>query len=172
MIVGIRGALVGGILTVRPHPRGKHIWLADVDVGNDDRPVQIVFGGDRRLEGSELVPVAPPGSVSIRDSCTGKRQKKIRVRRYRGEPSHGMLCSLDELGWIRDGPNEVAILRNVTLGQSLDNLPIHRRSEVAADWKRALTTGHVVMQRIALGLAATDRGLSDLTAGKTWHYLR
>src|SRR6266536_1090853 len=106
------------------------IWLADVDLG-DDRLHQIVFGGDLKLGGGELVAVAPPGSrATVRRHGVAPRRKKMRARRYRGERSHGMLCSLDELGWVRGGPNEVAILYDVVPGQSLDDLPVHRRPEV------------------------------------------
>ena len=33
-----------------------------------------------------------------------------------------MLCSLAELGWNEDGPDEVALLCNVTPGDSLDKV--------------------------------------------------
>jgi hypothetical protein len=61
----------------------------------------------------------------------------MRARRYRGEWSHGMLCSLDELGWIHGGPNEVAVLHSLTPGQSLDNLPRQHRAKVVVGWRRA-----------------------------------
>lgn len=138
MIVGITGARVGEVLKVCPHPRGTFIWLAHVDLSNDAGPLQIVFGGERELRGGELVAVAPPGSFAIvQTPGVWKRRKKMRVRRYRGERSHGMLCSLDELGWIRQGPNEVAVLCDLPLGQSLDNLPVKRRPLVVVDWERA-----------------------------------
>ena len=139
MIIGITGAVTGRVKVVRPHPDGQRIWLADVCLSiNDLTPVQIVFGGDRKLRGGELVPVAPPGSRATVLRPDGSHQrKKMRVRRYRGERSHGMLCSLDELGWIRGGPNEVAILRYMAPGDSLDKLPKRRRTKVATDWARA-----------------------------------
>jgi len=34
-----------------------------------------------------------------------------------------MLCSLDELGWTVEGPDEVAILRWLAPGDSLDGIP-------------------------------------------------
>jgi hypothetical protein len=39
-----------------------------------------------------------------------------------------MLCSLAELGWSPDAPDEVALLRNVTPGESLDKV-------TATDWQ-------------------------------------
>jgi hypothetical protein len=114
------------------------IWLADVGLGNGTTPLQIVFGGDHKLTGGELVPVAPPGSwATMRRPGICDKRKKMRVRSYRGERSHGMLCSLDELGWIRGGPNEVAIFCDLEPGQSLDDLPRHQRPEVVVGWERA-----------------------------------
>lgn len=110
----IDGGVVGKIVDVCDHPNAQHLWLAQVDCGQTGT-VQIVFGGRRNLEAGDLVPVAPPGS---RCSVKGK----MRRRRYRGEPSHGMLCSLDELGWIAAGPDVVAKLKNVLVGDSLDEL--------------------------------------------------
>lgn len=138
VIIGVTGALVGEVCRVRLHPHGTFIWLADVDLGNGATPLHIVFGGDHKLTGGELVPVAPPGSwATVRRPGIRDRRKKMRVRNYRGERSQGMLCSLDELGWIRGGPNEVAVLCDVEPGQSLDSLPAYRRPEVVVGWERA-----------------------------------
>jgi tRNA-binding EMAP/Myf-like protein len=138
VINGITGARVGEVCRVRPHPRGKFIWLADVTLGDDDPPHQIVFGGDLKLTGGELVPVALPGSWSIMlRPGLGIRRKKMRARTYRGQRSHGMLCSLDELGWLRHGPNEVAVLCDLTPGDNLDDLPAYLRPEAVVDWERA-----------------------------------
>jgi phenylalanyl-tRNA synthetase beta chain len=107
---------------VRDHPNAEHIWLAFVDLGNG-APVQIVFGGQRKVSEDDLVPVAPPGSRLSPEA------KKMRRRRYRGESSHGMLCSLAELGWAPESDEEVALLRDVTPGESLDDVT------AADDWK-------------------------------------
>jgi len=137
VIIGVAGAMVGHVKSVRSHPQGMFIWLADVDLGNGCL-YQIVFGGDLKLGGGELVAVVPPGSrATVHRPNVGSRHKKMRARRYRGERSHGMLCSLDELGWVCGGPNEVAILCDVVPGQSLDDLPVHRRPEVVVGWERA-----------------------------------
>lgn len=139
MIIDVDGARVGRAIQVRLHPNGDHIWLVDVMLAKDESPVQIVFGGTRIIEQDELVPVAPPGAkVSVHDPGTGiTRTKKMRARNYRGQRSNGMLCSLDELGWLYGGPNEVAILQNVTVGESLDHLLEDDYPRVVQDWGRA-----------------------------------
>jgi tRNA-binding EMAP/Myf-like protein len=138
VIIRIAGAIVGRAVDVLAHPRGDFIWLAKVDLGERTPPAQIVFGGERPDIAGEYVPVAPPGArVTVRGADGTERLKKMRARSYRGQRSFGMLCSLDELGWLSGGPNEVAILQNLTLGQSLDDISSDKWSYVVADWSRA-----------------------------------
>lgn len=155
MIIGVVGALVGWVCDVRTHPQGTRIWIADVDLGDNKAPIQIVFGGERKLVRDELAPVAPPGSRIIESHPrSGVRAKKVRTRRFRKERSHGMLCSLDELGWLNGGPDEVAVLRDVMPGQSLDDLPTHRRPEVVVEWDRV-----ELMAQDAMALGCLTHGL-------------
>jgi tRNA-binding EMAP/Myf-like protein len=174
VIISIMGAYVGEVRRVRPHAFGAFIWLAEVNLGDGAPPVQIVFGGDRRLERGELVPVAPPGAQAKTIGPGMRvRWKKMRARSYRGERSHGMLCSLDELGWMRGGPNEVPVLRDVEPGECLDDLPTARRPEVVAEWKwaklvEAEARAEAVRSLTARNhrhLQAGSRSLYQLTAG-------
>jgi len=115
------GVVAGRVVKVRPHPDGEKIWLADIDVGADYQP-QIVWGGVPVVEEGSLVPVALPGARLP----TGR----IRRRRYRGEPSEGMLCSLAELGWDSAISDRVALLDSsagLRPGDSLDTR--------ASDWQ-------------------------------------
>jgi tRNA-binding EMAP/Myf-like protein len=123
VVIVTAGAVVGCVLEVSDHPDAQAIWLATVDIGG--RKLEIVFGGQRKIAAGELVPVAPPGAtVQVRpaDRYRPARFKKMRVRRYRGQRSHGMLCSLDELGWCVGGPDEVPVLRRLEPGYSLHSL--------------------------------------------------
>lgn len=106
---------MGRIVKVRPHPYGDRIWLADVEIGREYQ-LQIVWGGVPLLGEGDFVPVAPPG-------CR-LPQGKMRRRRYRGEESEGMLCSLAELGWDLTVTDRVAILdedAGLVPGDSLDS---------------------------------------------------
>jgi tRNA-binding EMAP/Myf-like protein len=123
------GATVGRVLHVNDHPNGQKIWLARVDLGDGSSPVQIVFGGQYKVRPGELVPVARPGLRAVLlDRKAGPRTRKMRRRNYRGESSHGMFCSLDELGWFVGGPDEVVILQGLKPGFALDGIPPHRRA--------------------------------------------
>lgn len=150
MIFGVSGAVVGLTTRVEAHPDGDLIWLAHIDIDDGDGPRQIVFGGDSKLEAGDRVPVAPPRSRITVVSTTpySIRQKKMRTRTYRGQKSHGMLCSLEELGWLYGGPNEVAILHNLPVGYPLDELPREYVSSVVLGWHRA--------QEIARGATSAE----------------
>jgi hypothetical protein len=112
--------------------------LAHVDYGKK-HSTQIVFGGELKLVIDDLVPVAPPGSQAtvLYPEESMIRKKKMRARNYRGERSHGMLCSLHELGWLWGGPNEVAVLRDLPVGYPLDELPRERIDRVVVGWHSA-----------------------------------
>jgi len=95
----IRNVVVGKVLSIVRHENSDHMWICQVDVGQET-PVQIVTGAQNVREG-DLVPAALhnswlPGGIHI---TKGK---------LRGETSNGMLCSLGELNLtINDFPYAV-----------------------------------------------------------------
>ena len=85
----ISNVVVGRVLEIKRHENSDHMWICQVDVG-EEAPIQIVTGAQNVSQG-DLVPVAKhnstlPGGVNI---TKGK---------LRGEKSNGMLCSYKELG--------------------------------------------------------------------------
>ncbi len=85
----IKNVLVGKVVSIVRHENSDHMWVCQVDVGQD-APVQIVTGAQNVKQG-DLVPAALhnsylPGGIHI---TKGK---------LRGEVSCGMLCSFAELG--------------------------------------------------------------------------
>ncbi len=84
----ISNVVVGRIQSMERHPDSDHMWVCQLDVGQD-APVQIVTGA-WNIHTGDLVPVALhkstlPGGV------------KIEKGKLRGVLSNGMLCSLKEL---------------------------------------------------------------------------
>ena len=84
----LKNVVVGRILSMEHHPDSDHMWVCQIDVGEED-PIQIVTGAWNIHEG-DLIPVAKhnsylPGGV------------KITKGKLRGVKSNGMLCSLKEL---------------------------------------------------------------------------
>jgi len=92
-------------------------------LGASGDTAQIVFGGlGKVVQRGSLVPVAPPGSRLPDPRKPNGR--KMRRRSYRGEVSHGMLCSLAELGWDDAVTDQVAIFKDGILapGAALDHV--------------------------------------------------
>lgn len=94
---GIKGVVVGQIVTLEKHPNADKLVVADVNVGNGK--IQIVTGAMNVRQGDK-VPVALTGS----SLAGGVRIKKSNLR---GLPSEGMMCSANELDLnIKDLPQE------------------------------------------------------------------
>ena len=85
----ISNVVVGKILSMERHPDSDHMWVCQIDTG-DNAPVQIVTGA-WNIHVGDLVPVALHKS-------TLPGGKKIEKGKLRGVLSNGMLCSLTELG--------------------------------------------------------------------------
>ncbi|WP_411895545.1 phenylalanine--tRNA ligase subunit beta [Winogradskyella sp. A2] len=90
---GLKGIVVGEVLTCKQHPNADRLKLTTVDIG-EDAPLQIVCGAPNVAKGQK-VPVATIGTTLY--SAEGEAWK-IKKGKIRGEESHGMICAEDELG--------------------------------------------------------------------------
>ncbi len=96
----ISNVVVGRVVEIKRHENSDHMWICQVDVG-EDAPIQIVTGAQNVSQG-DLVPVAKHNST-----LSGGIQ--IKKGKLRGEVSEGMLCSYKELGMTEnDWPHNVA----------------------------------------------------------------
>ncbi len=86
---GPPGVVLARVVELERMPRSDHLWLTRVDAGGPE-PVAVVCGAQNLGRGA-LVPWAPPGTVLPGGTRLG-------LRRIRGHPSSGMLCSPAELG--------------------------------------------------------------------------
>jgi phenylalanyl-tRNA synthetase beta chain len=89
---GLKGVVIGKVLTCKPHENSDHLSVTTVDLG-DGEPVQIVCGAPNVAEG-QTVPVAIVGATLY----SGDEEFKIKKSKIRGEASSGMICAEDELG--------------------------------------------------------------------------
>jgi phenylalanyl-tRNA synthetase beta chain len=89
---GLKGIVIGKILTVDKHPDADRLNLTSVDVGADD-PLQIVCGAPNVAVGLN-VPVATVGTRLY----DGDESFKIKRSKIRGQISNGMICGPDEIG--------------------------------------------------------------------------
>ncbi|EOW9527960.1 phenylalanine--tRNA ligase subunit beta [Bacillus cytotoxicus] len=86
---GVKGVVVGHVLECEKHPQADKLSKCLIDIGEEE-PVQIICGAPNIAKGLK-VPVAKVGAVLPGNF-------KIKKAKLRGEASHGMVCSLQELG--------------------------------------------------------------------------
>lgn len=89
---GLKGLVVGHVLTCKPHPDSDHMHVTTVDTGSGE-PVQIVCGAPNVAAGQKVI-VATIGAVLY----DGDKSFTIKKSKLRGEVSMGMLCAEDEIG--------------------------------------------------------------------------
>lgn len=91
---GLRGVVVGQVLTCTDHPDSDHLHVTTVDVGAGE-PLQIVCGAANCRAGLKVL-CATVGAVLYPNG--GDEEFKIKRSKIRGVESLGMLCAEDELG--------------------------------------------------------------------------
>ena len=96
---GLKGVVIGHIISKKQHPNADRLNLTVVDIGLDS-PLQIVCGAPN-VDVGQKVPVATVGTWLY----NGDDKFKIKKSKIRGEESFGMICGEDELGLgdITDG---------------------------------------------------------------------
>lgn len=90
---GLRGLVVGHVLTCVDHPNSDHLHITTVDLGNGEPPVQIVCGAPNVAAGQKVI-VATLGTKLY----DGDQEFTIKRSKMRGEESLGMICAEDEIG--------------------------------------------------------------------------
>ena len=91
---GLKGVVVGEVLTCEEHPDSDHLHITTVDVGAE-APLQIVCGAANCRKGLKVM-CATVGSVLY--PIDSEEEFKIKRSKIRGVESLGMLCAEDELG--------------------------------------------------------------------------
>ena len=90
---GLKGIVVGEVLTCIKHPNADKLKLTTVNVGGET-PLQIVCGAPN-VDVGQKVAVATIGTTLYTPEGEAWVIKKGKIR---GEESHGMICAEDELG--------------------------------------------------------------------------
>lgn len=89
---GLRGIVIGKVLTCVEHPNSDHLHITTVDLGGEN-PEQIVCGA-RNVAAGQTVVVATVGTVLY----DGDKEFVIKKSKIRGVESMGMICAEDEIG--------------------------------------------------------------------------
>ena len=90
---GLRGIVVGKVLTCIDHPNSDHLHITTVDLGYSE-PTQIVCGAPNVAAGQSVI-VATVGTTLYGPEGEEFQIKKSKIR---GVESFGMICAEDEIG--------------------------------------------------------------------------
>ena len=90
---GLKGLVVGHVLTCEAHPNSDHMHITTVDLGNGEAPTQIVCGAHNVAAGQKVI-VATLGTKLY----DGDSEFTIKKSKLRGVESNGMICAEDEIG--------------------------------------------------------------------------
>ncbi len=89
---GMKGLIIGEVLTCEKHPNADKLSIATVNTGNGN-PLKIVCGAPNVAPKQKVV-VAIPGTILF----IGDKEFTIQKTKIRGAESEGMICAEDEIG--------------------------------------------------------------------------
>jgi phenylalanyl-tRNA synthetase beta chain len=89
---GLKGVLIGEVITCVKHPDSDHLSVTTVNVGRPEL-LHIVCGASNVAAGQKI-PVATIGTILY----SGNEAFEIKKSKIRDELSEGMICAEDELG--------------------------------------------------------------------------
>ena len=121
---GLRGVVIGKVLTCEAHPDSDHLHITTVDLGAD-APVQIVCGAPNVAAGQTVV-VATVGTTLY----SGDKEFQIKKSKIRGVESFGMICAEDELGLGASHDGIIVISEEVAPGT-----PAAQYYNIESDWR-------------------------------------
>ena len=126
---GLKGLVVGHVLTCEPHPDSDHMHITTVDLGSAQWVkdaygqncettaeghvvAQIVCGAPNVAAGQKVI-VATLGTVLY----DGDQSFTIKKAKLRGVPSNGMICAEDEIGVGTDHAGIIELPAETPVGQ-------------------------------------------------------
>lgn len=142
---GLKGMVVGHVLTCGQHPNADRLRVTTVDVGGDE-PLHIVCGAPNVAAGQKVV-VATVGAT-----CHPLEGDpfKIKKGKIRGEVSEGMICAEDELGLGKDHDGILVLSEEVATGTAAAQalgVASDYRIEIGLTPNRTDAMGHIGVAR-------------------------
>ena len=107
---GLKGLVVGEVLTCEPHPNSDHLHITKVNIGEGE-PLPIVCGAPNVAAGQKVI-VATVGTVLY----DGDESFTIKKGKLRGEESWGMICAEDEIGVGTDHAGIIVLPADTPVG--------------------------------------------------------
>ncbi|MCX8490212.1 MAG: phenylalanine--tRNA ligase subunit beta [Cyclobacteriaceae bacterium] len=142
---GLKGLLIGEVLSCGKHPNADKLSITTVDIGGEN-PLQIVCGAANVAAGQKVV-VATVGTTV---HPTKGEPFLIKSAKIRGEQSEGMICAEDEIGL---GESHAGILvldtkiANGTLATEFFNVQFDFVFEIGLTPNRADAASHLGVAR-------------------------
>ncbi len=142
---GLKGLVIGEVLTCTKHPNADKLWVTTVDIGGVT-PSQIVCGASNVAQGQKVV-VATPGTTLYPTNAEPFLIKKAKIR---GENSEGMICAEDEIG-LGEGHDGILVLKTTLANGSpvTDHFPVESDFvfEIGLTPNRADAASHIGVAR-------------------------
>ena len=110
---GLKGVVVGQVLTCDRHPNADKLSLTTVNIGAET-PLKIVCGAPNVAAGQKVL-VATIGTTIYPTSGEPLTMKKAKIR---GEESEGMICAEDELGLGTSHAGILILPETIAVGSS------------------------------------------------------
>lgn len=107
---GLKGVVVGHVLTCEKHPQADTLSVCTVDAGQSET-LQVVCGAPNVAAGQKVA-FAPVG-VTLPNGL------KLKKAKLRGVASHGMICAEDELGLGEDHSGIMVLDASLEPGREL-----------------------------------------------------
>jgi phenylalanyl-tRNA synthetase beta chain len=142
---GLKGLVIGQVLTCTKHPNADKLSLTTVDVGAD-RLYSIVCGASNVAAGQKVV-VALPGTTLYPSKGEPFTIKNAKIR---GEHSEGMICAEDEIG-LGESHEGIIVLQtdvqNGTPASDFFKIESDFTIEIGLTPNRADATSHIGVAR-------------------------
>lgn len=155
---GLKGIVVGEVLTCKQHPNADRLKLTEVSIGQE-KPLQIVCGAPNVAVGQKVA-VATIGSKLI--TAEGE-EWEIKKGKIRGEDSYGMICSEVELHLGSDSDGILVLSEDAEVGKPLSTMYEVEEDqvfEIGLTPNRADAMSHLGVARdLSVGLQQKDIAL-------------
>ncbi|GGF41622.1 phenylalanine--tRNA ligase subunit beta [Echinicola rosea] len=160
---GLRGVVIGEVLTCEAHPNADRLKKTTVDVGPEVVP--IVCGAPNVAKGQKVVVATVGAALSTPDGDVFV----IKKAKIRGEVSQGMICAEDELGLGQDHDGIMVLdteLPNGTPAGEYFKVTTTDVVEIGLTPNRADAASHLGVARDLKALLARDLEMPDVSGFK------
>jgi phenylalanyl-tRNA synthetase beta chain len=142
---GLKGLVIGEVLTCGKHPNADKLSITTVDVGGGS-PLQIVCGAANVAAGQKVV----VATVATTVHPTKGEPFLIKSAKIRGEQSEGMICAEDEIGLGNSHAGIMVLdtkIANGTLATEFFNVQSDYVFEIGLTPNRADAASHLGVAR-------------------------